>query len=166
MDYEIEGEPMPVVIRGLNAAEAMIAEKGSMVWMRPNVEMRTSAGGVGKAFGRMSSGGSMFQDLYTAKGSPGKAVPQAMPLGALAGSISSVLPGKGWTRAVWSGEAPAEIPPGPRALLFSLPLRTASPRPGPRRRRTRRCTSPWDSSRGSPPGRRPWRRRGRRRRRR
>ncbi len=71
MNYEIKGEPMPVVICSLNAGETMITEKGSMVWMSPNVEMQTSAGGFGKAFGRMFSGESMFQNIYTAKGGPG-----------------------------------------------------------------------------------------------
>ena len=72
MNYEIKGEPMPVVICDLNAGETMITEKGSMVWMSPNMEMQTSAGGsLGKAFGRMFSGESMFQNLYTAKGAPG-----------------------------------------------------------------------------------------------
>ena len=71
MNYEIKGEPMPVVICSLNAGETMITEKGSMVWMSPNVEMQTSAGGFGKAFGRMFSGESMFQNFYTAKGGPG-----------------------------------------------------------------------------------------------
>ena len=42
-----------------------------MVWMSPNMEMRTSAGGFGKAFGRMFSGESMFQNFYTAKDGPG-----------------------------------------------------------------------------------------------
>ena len=72
MNYEIKGEPMPVVICDLNAGETMITEKGSMVWMSPNMEMQTSAGGsLGKAFGRMFSGETMFQNLYTAKGGPG-----------------------------------------------------------------------------------------------
>ena len=72
MNYEIKGEPMPVVICDLNAGETMITEKGSMVWMSPNMEMQTSAGGsLGKAFGRMFSGETMFQNLYTAKGRPG-----------------------------------------------------------------------------------------------
>ena len=71
MNYEIKGEPMPVVICNLNAGETMITEKGSMVWMSPNMEMQTSAGGIGKAFGRMFSGESMFQNFYTAKGGPG-----------------------------------------------------------------------------------------------
>lgn len=52
MKYEIKGEPTPVVICELSAGESMITEKGSMVWMSPNMEMQTSAGGLGKAFGR------------------------------------------------------------------------------------------------------------------
>lgn len=71
MQYKIQGEPMPVVICELEANESMITEKGSMVWMSPNVEMQTSAGGFGKAFGRMFSGESIFQNVYTAKGGPG-----------------------------------------------------------------------------------------------
>ena len=71
MRYNITGEPMPVVICDVEANESMITEKGSMVWMSPNMEMQTSAGGIGKAFGRMFSGESMFQNIYTAKGGPG-----------------------------------------------------------------------------------------------
>ena len=71
MQYKITGEPMPVVICDLSAGESMITEKGSMVWMSPNMEMQTSAGGIGKAFGRMFSGESMFQNIYTAQGGPG-----------------------------------------------------------------------------------------------
>ena len=71
MRYNITGEPMPVVICELNADEAMITEKGSMVWMSPNMEMQTNAGGIGKAFGRMFSGESMFQNIYTARGGLG-----------------------------------------------------------------------------------------------
>lgn len=71
MQYKIQGEPTPVVICDLNANETMVTEKGSMVWMSPNMKMETSAGGFGKAFGRMFSGESMFQNLYTAKGGPG-----------------------------------------------------------------------------------------------
>ena len=71
MQYKIIGEPMPVVVCDLNGGESMITEKGSMVWMSPNMEMQTSAGGIGKAFGRMFSGESMFQNIYTAQGGPG-----------------------------------------------------------------------------------------------
>ena len=49
----------------------MITERGSMVWMTPNMHMQTGAGGVGKAFGRMFSGESIFQNTYTAQGGPG-----------------------------------------------------------------------------------------------
>ena len=49
----------------------MVTEKGSMVWMTPNMEMETSAGGLGKAFGRMFSGESIFQNIYTPRGGPG-----------------------------------------------------------------------------------------------
>ena len=71
MKYEIQGEPMPVVICDLEGGESMITEKGSMVWMSPNMGMETSAGGLGKAFGRMFSGESIFQNIYTAQGGPG-----------------------------------------------------------------------------------------------
>ena len=71
MNYEIIGEPMPVVVCNLADGEAMITERGSMCWMSPNMEMQTSAGGVGKAFGRMFSGDSMFQNIYTARGGGG-----------------------------------------------------------------------------------------------
>ena len=67
MEYQIQGEMMPVVICKLDAGETMITEKGSMAWMSPNMEMNTTAGGIGKAFGRMFSGESIFQNRYTAK---------------------------------------------------------------------------------------------------
>ena len=57
---------MPVVVCNLQNGESMITEKGAMCWMSPNMQMETSAGGVGKAFGRMFSGDSMFQNIYTA----------------------------------------------------------------------------------------------------
>lgn len=71
MDYKIIGEPMPVVTCELEPGEAMITEKGSMVWMSPNMEMQTNAGGLGKAFGRMFSGESIFQNVYTARSGRG-----------------------------------------------------------------------------------------------
>lgn len=71
MQYEIKGEPMPVVICQLEGGESMITERGSMVWMTPNMNMETGAGGLGKAFGRMFSGESIFQNTYTAQGGPG-----------------------------------------------------------------------------------------------
>ncbi|MGN0989105.1 MAG: TIGR00266 family protein [Eubacteriales bacterium] len=71
MQYKIQGEPMPVVICDLEAGESMTTERGSMVWMTPNMEMKTSAGGIGKAFGRMFSGESIFQNIYTANNGRG-----------------------------------------------------------------------------------------------
>lgn len=72
MRYQIQGETLPVVICQLEAGERMITEGGGMSWMSPNMLMETTTnGGVGKAFGRMFSGESMFQNIYTAQGGPG-----------------------------------------------------------------------------------------------
>ena len=71
MKYEILGEPLPVVQCHLNAGESMITEKGAMCWMTPNMKMETVGGGLGKMFGRMFSGESMFQNRYTAQGANG-----------------------------------------------------------------------------------------------
>ena len=62
---------MPVVICELAANESMITERGSMVWMSPNMRMETVSGGVGKALGRIFSGESLFQNVFTAAGGPG-----------------------------------------------------------------------------------------------
>ena len=85
MQYEIKGTPFPVIVCRLNSGESMITERGSMTWMTPGLEMKTVGGSVGKAIGRMFSGESLFQNVYTAKqdnceiafGSsfPGKIVP-------------------------------------------------------------------------------------------
>ncbi len=71
MKYEIKGTAFPIVVCNLEAGEKMITEKGSMVWMTPNMQMETTGGGVGKMFSKMFSGESMFQNIYTAKGAPG-----------------------------------------------------------------------------------------------
>ena len=68
MQYEIKGEPMPVVICQMEDGETMITESGAMSWMSPNMQMETVGGGAGKMFGRMFSGESLFQNHYTAKG--------------------------------------------------------------------------------------------------
>ena len=84
MRYEIRGGEFPVVICNLNDGEAMITERGSMVWQTPNIGMETRGGGVGKMFARAFSGDSMFQNIYTARGSgtiafgtsfPGRIIP-------------------------------------------------------------------------------------------
>lgn len=71
MRYEIKGESLPVAICYLEAGEKMITERGSMSFMSPNMQMETSAGGFGKALGRMFSGESIFQNTYTAQGGQG-----------------------------------------------------------------------------------------------
>ncbi|MBP1581258.1 MAG: TIGR00266 family protein [Oscillospiraceae bacterium] len=72
MKYELQGGTLPVVICHLENGETMITERGSMAWMSPNMKMETSTnGGIGKAFGRMFSGESIFQNNYTAMGGPG-----------------------------------------------------------------------------------------------
>ena len=68
MRYEIKGTPFPVVICQLEDGEQMVTERGSMVWMSPNMEMQTHGGGLGRMFSKMFSGESMFQNIYTARG--------------------------------------------------------------------------------------------------
>ncbi len=90
MKYEIKGGNFPIVICQLENGEKMITEKGSMVWMSPNMQMETTGGGIGKMFSKAFSGESMFQNIYTAHGNgmiafgssfPGKIVPLALTPG-------------------------------------------------------------------------------------
>lgn len=71
MQYQIIGGDFPAVICNLNPEESMITEKGSMIWMTSNMDMQTQGTSLGKAFGRMFSGESIFQNVYTAKHGPG-----------------------------------------------------------------------------------------------
>ena len=71
MQYTIHGENMPVVICTLDDGESMLCEAGAMSWMSPNMEMETKSGGMGKLFGRMVSGETMFQNQYTARSGAG-----------------------------------------------------------------------------------------------
>ncbi|MBQ4165431.1 MAG: TIGR00266 family protein [Oscillospiraceae bacterium] len=71
MRYEIKGEPLPVLLCYLEAGEKIMCEQGAMSWMTPNMTMSTSTGGIGKAFGKMFSGESIFQNTYTAQGGQG-----------------------------------------------------------------------------------------------
>ena len=72
MKYKIVGEPLPAAICELENGESLRTEGGAMSWMSPNMQMETSGGGLGKAFGRMFTGESIFQNIYTAKGGPGE----------------------------------------------------------------------------------------------
>lgn len=71
MQYEIKGEPLPVVVCQMESGESINCESGAMSWMTPNMEMKTSGGGVGKMFGKMLSGENIFQNTYTAKSGQG-----------------------------------------------------------------------------------------------
>jgi uncharacterized protein (TIGR00266 family) len=72
MQYELQGDSLPVVICHLDPGEKMITERGSMSWMSPNMKMETTSnGGVGKALGRMFAGEALFQNIYTAQGGAG-----------------------------------------------------------------------------------------------
>ena len=62
MQYEIIGGAFPVVECRVAQGESMITERGSMVWMSPNMEMKTSGAG---GLGRMFAGESIFQNIYT-----------------------------------------------------------------------------------------------------
>ena len=68
MHYEIKGGAFPVVVCDLHDGEQMITERGSMVWMTPNMRMETRGGGLGRMFAKAFSGESMFQNIYTAQG--------------------------------------------------------------------------------------------------
>ena len=46
MRYEIKGGSFPIVVCQLESGEQMITEKGSMVWMTPNMQMDTRGGGL------------------------------------------------------------------------------------------------------------------------
>lgn len=68
MEYEVIGTPLPVVICYLKKGDVMLTDSGAMAWMDPCMEMSTTSnGGVGKTFGRMFSGETMFMNMYTAK---------------------------------------------------------------------------------------------------
>lgn len=68
MRYDIKGGTFPVVVCQLENGEKMITEKGSMVWMSPNIQMSTQGGGLGRMFSKAFSGESMFHNIYTANG--------------------------------------------------------------------------------------------------
>lgn len=71
MTYEILGGSFPVVRCQLENGEQMATEKGSMVWMSPNITMETQGSGFKKAFSRMVTKESIFQNIYTATNGPG-----------------------------------------------------------------------------------------------
>lgn len=67
MNYKIEGENLPVLKIRLNAGEQVDCEAGAMSWMDDEIEMQTSAGGLGKMLGRMLTKENAFMNTYIAK---------------------------------------------------------------------------------------------------
>lgn len=52
MQYQIQGQPYPVVVVTADPEETILCQKGAMAWMTPNMEMQTKGGGLGKMFSR------------------------------------------------------------------------------------------------------------------
>ncbi len=100
MKYNIVGEPLPVVICDVEPGEILITERGSMSWMSGNMKMETTTnGGLGKAFGRVFTGESMFQNRYTAQGGVGQiAFASSFP-----GSIRPIEVGNGVNYIIQKG---------------------------------------------------------------
>ena len=71
MKYNIITGATPAVTCELDPGEAMITQSGAMAWMSPNMDMQTGAGGLGKAFGRLFSGESIFLNSYSPVGGSG-----------------------------------------------------------------------------------------------
>jgi len=72
MQYEIKGGSFPAAICSCASGETLICESGAMSWMSPNMKMETSShGGIGKVFGRMVSGETLFLNSYTAENGNG-----------------------------------------------------------------------------------------------
>lgn len=93
MQYEILGDNLPVVVLSLQDGEKVVTQSGGMAWMSPNMRMNTSTrGGVGKAVGRLFSGDTLFQNIYTAHGEGSIAFASSFP-----GEIIpfQIEPGKG-----------------------------------------------------------------------
>lgn len=67
MRYKIFGDMMPAVTIQLDRGESVYTQAGGMSWMTEGVQMESNMrGGLGKAFGRMFSGESLFMATFTA----------------------------------------------------------------------------------------------------
>ena len=69
MKYRVLGDTMPAVeILFEQKGESMYTQSGGMAWMTEGISMDSNMkGGLGKAFGRMFSGESLFMATYTAE---------------------------------------------------------------------------------------------------
>ena len=104
MQYEIQGTPFPVVICELKKGEKMVSDSGAMAWMDPCMKMETTSGGIGKAFGRMFSGETMFLNVYEALAIPGDENFARIDTQAAQQAINRiwVADGKSWSQRIWS----------------------------------------------------------------
>ena len=69
MRYEIEGGSLPALVIQLEPGEGLVSESGGRTWIKGPISTDTKAdGGIGKAFGRMISGESLFLNHYKARG--------------------------------------------------------------------------------------------------
>lgn len=68
MQYRIEGGNLPALIVHLNPGETIVSQAGGRTWSRGNIATETRGGSLGKAFGRMLTGESLFMSYYTAHG--------------------------------------------------------------------------------------------------
>lgn len=68
MQYSIVGGSLPAVLIQLNPGETIISEVGGRTWARGPILTETKGGSIGKAFGRILSGESLFMSHYTAQG--------------------------------------------------------------------------------------------------
>lgn len=66
MRYRIDGENLPVLKVLLEQGESIECEAGAMSWMDNEIQMQTSAGGLGKMFGRMLTNERAFTNTYVA----------------------------------------------------------------------------------------------------
>lgn len=66
MKYLIDGGNLPVLKVLLEQGETIECESGAMSWMDDEIEMQTSAGGLGKMFGRMLTNEHAFMNTYYA----------------------------------------------------------------------------------------------------
>lgn len=110
MQYKIEGGQLPVVIVELEENEKIVTEGGGMSWMTENMQMETKGGGLGKVFGRMLTGESLFQNIYTAKQGPGMiALASSMPGTIMAVKIEKDKPFIVQKKAFLGAEASVEL---------------------------------------------------------
>ena len=66
MRYSVDGGNLPVLKIALEQGEAIQCEAGAMAWMDDEIQMQTSAGGIGAMFGRMMTKENAFMNTYYA----------------------------------------------------------------------------------------------------